>query len=156
MREVFREYGTMVIAVLLAVLLFFLVFGHLEWKGNVGLMNILGQGAKIGEKDFTNYKDSKETIQAMEQKRPVITYKNIHIKTGDVWHEDALFMAEDVYGNPAETEVLQVIDSVGNEVIRTDENIKFERQGIYQCQVRATDSNCGVTEQIFWIPVRCR
>ncbi|MBO5303712.1 MAG: hypothetical protein J6A92_06645 [Lachnospiraceae bacterium] len=156
MREVFREYGGTVIAVLIGVLLFLLIFGNLSWKGNKGIIAVLGQGAKIEEKDFSEYADSKKIIQIMEKKRPVITYKNIPVYTKNVFEEDALFTAEDAEGNLLETEVFKIEDSVGSEVVKADGKICFEKQGIYRCWVKAVDADCGVTEQVFSIPVRCR
>lgn len=156
MREVFREYGGTVIAVFVLLLLFFLVFGKLEWKGNTGFLHILGQGTGIEGKNFAEYQDSQNTVQVMEQKRPVINYADIQIQTGDVLHKDTLFMATDADGNPAETKIFKVLNPVGSEVAQTGGYIKFELQGIYQFWVRATDRNCGVTEQVYEIPVRHR
>lgn len=58
--------------------------------------------------------------------------------------------------NAVKIKILNVTDSTGQEVEETDGRMKFERQGVYRILVKAIDSDCGITENEFFVPVRRR
>lgn len=156
MKEAVREYGASILSVVIALFLFFMIFEKIEAGGGKGLIDILRTQSDVPQKEFIQYQDAQETLKAMETERPVITYQNITLPAGkDVLVTD-LFVAEDADGNPAEIEVMKAVDSDGTEVEVQGERIRFHRQGISRIWVKAKDRYCGVTENMFYIPVTNR
>lgn len=153
MKEVMQEYGSSILTVIIALILFSLIFGKLQVDGDKGFMEIVEAKTHISQKNFSEYKDSEETKRAMERKRPVITYKNVTLQAGEKVSVEDCFFAEDIDGNPAKIQWVKVENLIGEEVKIQDGKIQFTGQGIYRVWVKATDLNCGVTESVFEIPV---
>ncbi len=156
MKEIMHEYGSAVITVSVALLLFFLLFGKLTVEGNVGVVQILKSRTVLSQKDYQQYKDSKETILAIERKQPEITCRNVKILAGSSRKAEELFLGTDVDGNEAELAIIKAECPDKREAEVTDNKIKFKQQGIYRIWVKATDTSCKVTRKVFAVPVICR
>lgn len=153
MKEVMQEYGSSILSVTVAVILFSIIFGKIELGGNRGFLAVLGEKTHVVQKEFERYKDASETSQAMERKRPVITYQNVVVQAGEKKFMEDCFTAIDVNGNPAKLELTRAENFKGEEIEIENGNIQFAGQGIYRIWVKATDAYCGVTERVFSIPV---
>lgn len=156
MKEVMHEYGKSILAAAAALLLLAILFTGLQAGGRTGLVDILEAKANVEQKDFSEYEDAKQTLRAMERERPVITCQNSALRAGVEVTVEELFCAEDADGSSAELELIRALDMDGTEVATDGSAIQFDRQGTYQVWVRAKDRYCGVTENMFWLPVACR
>lgn len=155
MKDMIREYGKMMISAAAASLLFLILFG--VKGGETGsLLEGLGAKAVIESGNFSAYQDTAKSVATMEHQRPLIWLELPEPKTGAAYSADQLFTAKDAEGNPAKLQMVKVTDSRKEEVELVEDKVIFVRQGIYEVRVKAIDMQCGVTENVFFVPVKRR
>lgn len=154
MKELMEEYGRAVIAVVVAVIMFFIIFSGIKEGEAKGLTAVLAGKTLSESQDFSAYQDTGNSQVFMERKRPFIRFFMADVKTGQVYAPEDLFEAEDMEGNPAKLKILKIMDGKMQETEVTDNKMLFVRQGIYQVWVRAIDSYCCTTEHVFLVPVK--
>jgi len=147
MSEMIREYGKTVAAILVAMLVLLLLFGQL------GFWKILEDGAYIMPLEYDEYEDREVLTKIMEGAFPRIEYRYPHIGKGEHLSMEELFFGLDGDGNFLEVKLLSAFSPQGEEIAVVDGVISFEKMGIYQCQVYATDAQGRRTEKYFKIPV---
>lgn len=156
MKEIMHEYGSAIITVAIALLLFFMLFGTLTVEEDVGVVQILNAQTDLPQKDYIQYADAKETTLAMERELPMLIFRNEKISAGSSRRAEELFQGTDAEGNEAKLEILKAECPDGSKAEVTDNTIEFLQQGIYRIWVIATDTSCKVTQKVFEIPVVCR
>lgn len=154
MREIMQEYGRAVITACTVIVLFILIFGLIAVDGKVGFTEILKEKSVLPAREFGRYADAKETLQVMERLRPVVKFQEIEIQAGTKWKAEDLFVAEDAEQNPARVEILKVEGPGQKELEVVDNSVEFLKQGTYRIWIQAIDTYCGVTEKVFFVPVR--
>lgn len=153
MKEIMHEYGSAIITVCAVLLLFLMLFGKLAMNQSTGVVQILNAQTVLPWKDYSQYADMKETSLAIERKPPVITCQNVKVLAGSSRDAEELFLGTDMDGNEAKLTILKVECPDKSEADVADNKIKFLQQGVYRIWVKATDTSCKVTQNVFEIPV---
>ena len=159
MKEIFRQYGSIMISsfVLIAIFTFFSRFGSGSGDG------ILGIVGEIMESSCTNYSDSHDTgteyVAYKQVKIPEITLnRDNQIYAGEEILVSDFLKIEDNTSGSYEIYSMQKFqgDVISNALIKPDEKVLFEETGVYVLYLKAYSENGKKSYAKLKIPVNRR
>lgn len=149
MKSILREYGTSLLAVLTAGLLFFFCLSGIKnSQGESGIYAVLKQSVRQKEVVFTDDMDRISYAEFMSRGNPVIYCQPNGIYAGENVNWQTVFPAEDVEQNVL---AVQIVSIDGNKNISND--YQFAKSGIYIVEVLAVDAKQKQTKKVFQLPV---
>lgn len=149
MKEVIKQYGTSFLTVAVALLLSGIIFGRMGAGGEGGIFSVLKNAAQISGKELAG---NAEVVQAMERKRPDISWNGRIPKAGSLFCAEDYFLALDADGNRAQLKLLYAENAQGEELEITDGMVRLGEQGNYSFRVQASDAASCETVLVFRIP----
>ena len=157
MQEVIRTYGEFLLdgmAFFLIIVMFAVVS---DTEGHQGILAIIGSKVTLEVKDYTKYKEFRETYQIESSKSaPTIMYLGGRLQVGIHQLSDYI-VAKDFRGNSLPIRITSIKNSGGEELLDADyadtTEINFIDTGIYTIQVEAKDTNYKTTRCQILIPV---
>ena len=149
MRLIIQEYGTSLLAVLTASMIFFLCLSGIEnSKGERGIYRILSESMGQKELEYANDIDREKFKTYIARGNPVISCHATGIYVGERVDWQSVFHAVDVDEHILTTQIIS---------IDGDRNISgdycFVQSGIYVVEVLAVDSSQKQTRNLFQLPV---
>lgn len=113
------------------------------------MFSVLKNAAQISGKELAG---NAEVVQAMERKRPDISWNGRIPKAGSLFFVEDYFQAVDADGSPAQMKLLYAENAQGEELEITDGRVTLREQGNYCFRVQASDSASCETVLVFRIP----
>lgn len=172
MKQVFKQYGRIIVTIIVCTSLLTILTIMKDSKGNVGIFNILGYYMTLKEDDMNNLSDKISTKESVDHPAPVIVYDatglaslvcnsevNIlsyfnviyydpssdSIKTTRANLPGSYSLALKGLYNSDGIDMTTLVDETGN--------ITFPTSGIYIVKFRVVDSLNQYTTNTFEIPV---
>lgn len=154
MEEIVKQYGNMLLEVLIVGLLFVLIFINIEdTDGNKGILQIIGARLYEETADYAAYTDFDAYEEDACKSAPVIEYSGTNILVGERNLSDYI-SAIGYAGSEVPVKIISVVDKNGRELPVTDkQKVYFDMTGIYTVTVRAVDNTKKVTVCTIKIPV---
>lgn len=151
MKEIFHEFGTAIIAIVTAVLIFGVLFG-ISISGKTGILKIAGVSVEKEEIDFTSYHDFDSVVTWHNRTKPVAAYTASYGRfftlsstsflsryyaedmEGTIYPKDKVILAK-LFTNTMFGKVLDIRRADGTSVMSaysaTDGSIRFPSAGVY-------------------------
>lgn len=138
-----KEHGRTVVCCAAAVFVLGVVF-CIRSGEDKGFIQIAYARAKedMAHTDFLLYTEAVKTVMA--RKKPEIVYLYKKILPGETVNIDGMFLARDADGKPAQVEICDILNSLGESILDTEKGCDtkkflFPVSGIYTLKVKASD-----------------
>lgn len=149
MKTIFKEYGGMIVAAVVATAVIVLLMN------SINLMALLGEKSDIKGVSYAHAVDLAATDKILTSKKPQIRLKQFQrLKSGENYDLEAAF--EVVAEGEVSLKILEILDADGNDIT---ENYPvtayyFPVRGIYSITVQAEKTDGVKAEKQFFLPVQ--
>lgn len=171
MKEIFREYGTALIAIFSGILILVLLFG-ISYGDKMGFLSVAGTVLDQDERDYTEYMDFDAVVEWNKRAKPEVNYdtecgryfvgdsidflKRYYVKDaeGNVYYMDQVLLFES-YPDIIFAEICDIRDMGGRSILdkynSQTGHIMFEESGVFDVYFRVIDKEN--LEETWKIPI---